>query len=161
RVYAVRKSSIASLFNEDLNSLRDPRLFEATENDAAEVQLKGSGKTLELKKTDETWQFVTPAWGLADPGGAAPPPPSKFAVVPPPPQKETSGVKAFLKAALLTVDLANFVDIKDVKDTALKDYGLTEDKATLRVQLTYYTTKRDPAGKETKTRFDEVLLIGN
>jgi hypothetical protein len=146
RVYAVRRSSLDSLFFKDPSSLRPKALLDVNETVAKYVDIKGSDGELELQKNDDaTWRFIKPHYGLADFEGK---PPSKLAVVPP----KQEGVKGLL-SGIGNIRVSSEEDFVPISDAGMDAYGLEDGKQNLRIQIGNPGDKKDEL---TKT----VLLVG-
>jgi hypothetical protein len=146
RVYAVRRSSLDSIFFKDPSALRPKALLDANETIARYVNLKGSDGELELQKNeDATWRFIKPHYGLADFEGKAP---SKLAAVPP----KAEGVKGLL-SAIGNIRVASEADFEPLSDAGMAAYGLEDGKETLRIQVGNPGDGKDDLKKTT-------LLVG-
>jgi len=146
KVYAVRRSSLDSVFFKDPSTLRPKALLEANETVARYLDLKGADGELELQKNeDATWRFLKPHYGLADFEGKAP---SKLAAVPP----KAEGVKGLL-SAIGNIRVASEADFELLSDAGMAAYGLEDGKETLRIQVGNPGDKKDELNKTT-------LLVG-
>jgi len=146
KVYAVRKSSLDSIFFKDPSAFRPKTLLDVNETTARFVDLKASEGEIELKKNDDgTWRFIKPNYGLADFEGK---PPSKLAVVPP----KQEGVKGLL-TAIGAVRVTADEDFVPLSDAGMDTYGLEEGKEKLKIEVGNPGEKKDEMNKS-------VLLVG-
>jgi hypothetical protein len=146
KVYAVRRSSLDSIFFKDPSALRPKALLDANETIARYLDLKGTEGELELQKNeDATWRFLKPHYGLADFEGK---PPSKLAAVPP----KAEGVKGLL-STIGNIRVASEADFEPLSDAGMATYGLEDGKESLRIQVGNPGDKKDDLNKAT-------LLVG-
>lgn len=145
KVFAVNKSTLASLFFTDVNHLRSRQLFEFNDIAVKKLHIKEGKNSLEIAKSDDTWQIVQPPLGLADYEGAAPPAPKEQ---PPGAKVEpTGGVKSLI-TTLRGMRVESEEDFVPASETNPAGFGLKEGEERLRIQIT------------TDDKKEETLFIG-
>jgi hypothetical protein len=151
KVYGMSKGSIDSVLFKDPNHLRARRLFEFSDSAAQTIDVKETGRELELKKGEDTnWRFEKPALGFADFEG---PPAPKDA---PPGAKSTEGGVKGLLAAIGGIRVDSDDDFVPLSQDPLSTYGLEEGKEALRIAVGTLKEKGDK-----KDVVKETLAIGS
>lgn len=141
--YAVPRATVEGLLYKDPGALRSKRLFDFMADNVTHLRIAEGTNVVELTRgEDKLWRFVKPALGFAgfESAGAAAA------------GKEEGGVKGLLNAiAHLRADTdADFMPL----GLPMGRYGLEEDKARLRIEIT--TPGAGKKGGASK----EVLLVG-
>lgn len=158
RVFAVGKRSMENLSFKDPNYFRSKKIFEFTELSVTKIDIKPTDKDLAdkplvMERGDNSrWNFLTPAWGLAD-FGAEPEedkkkkdPHKEFT---PPPAR--GGVKGLLND-LVTMRVEDDEHFVPLGKGTPADYGVELDKAaTLRIDVTSTEGDKKPV---------ETLVVG-